>query len=219
MSKIRILLADDHAILREGLKLLINAQPDMKVIGGVCNGRLALQECQALQPDVLVMDVSMPELNGAKTTERLRVTHPQIKILILTIHEDLGHLRQLLRAGTSGYVLKRASTNELFNAIRVIAGGGVYIDSSLAGKVVDGYIQKPNLKTSAAGSDLSERETEVLSNIALGYSNKEIANQLKISVKTVETYKTRLMEKLELRSRADIVRYAIRQGWLQDRAS
>lgn len=216
MNKLRILLADDHVILREGLKLLIDAQPDMEVVGEADNGRIALQKCKALQPDILVMDVSMPELNGMKATERLSETEPKIKILILTVHEDVAHLRQLLQAGASGYVLKKAATYELINAIRVIANGGTYLDSSLAGKVVGGSARKPVLKGAAQGSDLSERETEVLRNIAFGYSNKEIADKLKISIKTVETYKTRLMEKLELHSRSEIVRYALRRGWLDD---
>lgn len=216
MNKLRILLADDHVILREGLKLLIEAQPDMEVIGEADNGRVALQKCKTLQPDILVMDVSMPELNGMKATERLSQTDPKVKILILTVHEDVGHLRQLLQSGASGYVLKKAATYELINAIRVVAGGGIYLDSSLAGKVVGGSIRKPALKGAAQGSDLSERETEVLLNIAFGYSNKEIADKLKISIKTVETYKTRLMEKLELHSRSEIVRYALRRGWMED---
>ena len=216
MNKLRILLADDHVILRDGLKSLISAQPDMEVIGEADNGRIALQKCKTLQPDILVMDVSMPELNGVKATERLTETDSKVKILILTVHEDVGHLCQLLQAGASGYVLKKAATYELINAIRVVASGGTYLDSSLAGKVVGGYIRKPALKGAAQGTDLSERETEVLRNIAFGYSNKEIADKLKISIKTVETYKTRLMEKLELRSRSEIVRYALRRGWLED---
>lgn len=216
MDKLRILLADDHVILRDGLKSLINAQPDMEVIGEADNGRVALQKCKTLQPDILVMDVSMPEMNGVKATERLSETDSKIKILILTIHDDVGHLRQLLQAGASGYVLKKAATFELINAIRVVSSGGTYLDSSLAGKVVGGYIRKPSLKGTTQGNELSEREAEVLRNIAFGYGNKEIADKLKISIKTVETYKTRLMEKLELRSRSEIVRYALRRGWLED---
>lgn len=216
MKKLRILLADDHVILRDGLKSLINAQPDMEVVGEAENGRAALQKCKVLEPDILVMDVSMPDLNGVKATERLSETDSKVKVLILTVHDDVGHLRQLLQAGASGYVLKKAATFELINAIRVVASGGTYLDSSLAGKVVGGYIRKPPLKGTIQGNELSERESEVLRYIALGYSNKEIADKLKISIKTVETYKTRLMEKLELRSRSEIVRYALRQGWLED---
>lgn len=216
MNKLRILLADDHMILRDGLKTLIDAQPDMEVVGEAGNGRVALQKCKELEPDILVMDVSMPDLNGVKATERLSQTGSKVKVLILTVHEDVGHLRQLLQAGAAGYVLKKAATYELINAIRVVASGGTYLDSSLAGKIVGGYIRKPSLKGTAQGNELSERETEVLRHIAFGYSNKEIADKLKISIKTVETYKTRLMEKLELRSRSEIVRYALRQGWLED---
>jgi len=216
MNKLRILLADDHVILRDGLKSLIDAQPDMEVVGEAENGRVALQKCKALQPDILVMDVSMPDLNGVKATERLRETDSKVKVLILTVHDDVGHLRQLLQAGASGYVLKKAATYELINAIRVVANGGTYLDSSLAGKVVGGHGGKSPLKGATQGKELSERETEVLRYIAFGYGNKEIADKLKLSIKTVETYKTRLMEKLDLHSRSEIVRYALRQGWLDD---
>jgi DNA-binding NarL/FixJ family response regulator len=156
------------------------------------------------------MDLSMPQLNGAQATERLKQTCPQVKVLALTVHEDKGYLQQVLQAGASGYVLKLAAAEELIHAIRVVAADGVYLDPTMARKLVGHYMRKPTAGTALERSPLSERETEVLCLIAWGYSNKEIAARLNVSVKTVETHKTRLMEKLEFRSRADIVRYALR---------
>ncbi len=214
-NKLRIFLADDHAVIREGLRALVNAQPDMQVIGEAENGRVAWERARELRPVVVVLDVSMPEMGGAHATERLHQDCPQVRVLALTIHEDKGYLRQLLKAGASGYVLKRAVVEELILAIRTVAEGGTYIDPILSSNVVGRYIRLESLKDGLMRNDLSERETEVLRLIAWGYSNKEVATQLNISVKTVETYKTRLMEKLDLTTRADIVRYAIHQGWLQ----
>ena len=216
MTKLRIFLADDHAVVREGLKALVNAQPDMEVIGEAADGWTAWEQAKECQPDIVVMDLSMPQLNGAQATERLKQACPQVKVLALTVHEDKGYVHQLLQAGASGYVLKLAATEELIHAIRVVAAGGVYLDPSMARKIVANYMHKPALGEAVQRSQLSERETEVLCLIAKGYTNKEVAAHLDLSVKTVETYKTRLLKKLDLRSRADIVRYALRQGWLQD---
>jgi two-component system response regulator NreC len=216
LSKLCIYLADDHAIIREGLKSLINAQPDMDVIGETDNGRTAWLETRTLRPDVVVMDISMPELNGAKATELLKRDCPQTKVLALTVHNDQGYLHQLLKAGASGYVLKRAAAHELIQAIRAVAAGNTYLDPTIVNNVVSSYVRKQAAKEGQPHGELSERETEVLRLIALGYSNKEIASQLEIGVRTVETYKVRLMEKLNFHSRAEIVRYALLQGWLQD---
>jgi len=216
MDKLRIFLADDHAVLRDGLKALVNAQPDMEVIGEADNGRTAWQKANELRPDVVVMDVSMPEMTGAQATKRLGQSCPQVKVLALTAHDDKGYLRQLLEAGASGFLLKRAATVELIHAIRAVAAGGTYIDPTLAGRVLSTFMRQASSKNPLERSDLSDRETEVLRQIAWGYSNKEIAAQLGISVKTVETYKTRLTEKLALKGRTEIVRYAVSQGWLQD---
>ena len=158
----------------------------------------------------------MPGMSGAQATERLKQECPQVKVLALTVHEDKGYLRQLLEAGAAGYVLKRAAAEELIHAIRTVAAGGVYLDPALAGKVVGGFVRKPPAKGVAEGSELSDREAEVVRLIAAGHSNKEIAGRLDLSVKTVETYKARSLEKLGLHSRADLVRYALQRGWLQD---
>ncbi|MBP3954458.1 response regulator transcription factor [Gemmata sp. G18] len=213
MNKIRVLLADDHAIVREGLKALINLQPEMEVVGEAADGLLAVALTAELDPDVVVVDVSMPGLTGAQVTQRVRAARADRRVLVLTVHEDKSYLNLLLEAGASGYVLKRAAGAELVQAIRAVAGGGTYLDPAL-GAVGD--FVRPAPEREPATVELSEREAEVVRLIALGYSNKEIAAQLKLSVKTIETYKTRSMEKLHIRSRVEIVRYAAKRGWLEN---
>lgn len=214
MTPLKILIADDHAIIREGLKLLLDAQSDLSVIGEASRGEDACRLAEELRPDVLIMDVSMPGLGGAGATKRLQESCPQVKILALSAYEDEVYVRQLLSAGASGYVLKRTAAGEIARAVRVVAGGGIYLDPFVAGKVAT----SPTKGCSGArGSEsLSEREREVLRFTARGFTNKEIANLLDVSIKTVETYKARLCRKLDLHSRADTVRYALSQGWLQD---
>ncbi|HVF55317.1 MAG TPA: response regulator transcription factor [Pyrinomonadaceae bacterium] len=218
MSKLRILLADDHGTVREGLKMIINAQADMEVVGEASDGRAAVASAQELQPDIVVMDVSMPHLNGLKATEKLSACCPQVKVLTLTRHTDDGYLQQILRAGAYGYVLKQSASTELLHAIRAVAAGGKYLDPSVAGKIMGGYAGLPaTLRVAAQGGrDLSDREAEVLRLIAWGHSNKEIAARMDISVKTVEAHKSNAMKRLGMQSRIDIVRFALLQGWLQD---
>ena len=213
MSKLRVFLADDHAVVREGLKALVTAQPTMAVVGEAADGLTACAQVALLAPDVVVMDVSMPGLSGSQATARLRLECPAVRVLALTVHEDRGYLRQLLAAGAAGYVLKRAAPEELIQAIRAVAAGGVYLDPSMAGKVLGGFVRQA--AADGVGAELSEREAEVARQTAAGHSNKEIAARLDLSVKTVETYRARAMEKLGLRGRADLVRYAVQQGWLQ----
>ncbi|MBK9712453.1 MAG: response regulator transcription factor [Kouleothrix sp.] len=215
MAHLRIFLADDHVVVREGLKALINAQTDMRVIGEAGDGETACQQAEQTQPDIVIMDITMPGLNGVQATVQLKRTCPQIKVLALSVHEDTSYLRQLLAAGAAGYILKHAAADDLIQAIRIVAGGGVYLDPALAGHVVARYVRVPAISTALMGTELSERETEVVQRIAHGYSNKEIAGQLKLSVKTVETYRARAMEKLGLDSRAALVRYALEHGWLR----
>jgi DNA-binding NarL/FixJ family response regulator len=216
MKKLRILLADDHKIVREGLKLLINSQPDMQVVGEAANGREVLVKARELKPDVVVMDLSMPELNGLQATERLKAEHPKMKVVALTAHEDESYLRQLCKVGAAGYVLKRSAGDELVKAISEVAKGGVHYEASLASKALAKQVTGSPAKGESRASDLSEREKEVLVMLAWGYSNKEIAGQFKLSVKTVETYKLRIGEKLGLRSRTKMVQYAMRQGWMNE---
>ena len=203
-------------MVREGLKALVNAQADMEVVGEANNGRAAVQLTEALRPDVVVMDVSMPEMNGLKATEKVKQLFPEVKVLTLTRHADSGFLQQLFRAGASGYVLKQSAASELIRAIHAIAEGGNYLDPALTGKVLNSYANKPTIPHTAEAIDLSDREAEVLRLIAWGYSNKEIAARLGLSVKTVEAHKANTMKKLNLRSRIDIVRYALLQGWLEE---
>jgi DNA-binding NarL/FixJ family response regulator len=210
---LRIVLADDHAVVREGLKSLVNSQPDMRVVGEAADGEAAVDAVRSLLPDVVVLDVSMPRINGVEAASRIRTQAPSVRVLPLTVHEEREYVTQLLRAGAAGYVLKRAAPEELVHAIRVVASGGIYLDPSLAGTIVSGYLDGVG-DSPVLGQMLSTRERQVLVRIARGFSNKEIAAALTLSVKTVETYKIRMSEKLGLRSRVDIVRYATAQGWL-----
>ena len=216
MKKLRILLADDHKIVREGLRLLVDSQADMHVVGEAANGREVLIKARDLKPDVVVMDLSMPELNGLQATEQLKAEHPEMKVVALTAHEDESYLRQLCKVGAVGYVLKRSAGDELVKAISAVAKGGVYFEATLAGKALSRQMAATPVKSESHAGGLSEREKNVLIMLAWGYSNKEIAGHLDLSVKTVETYKLRIGEKLGLRSRTEMVQYALRQGWLNE---
>ena len=216
MKKLRILLADDHKMLREGLRVLLDSQPGLQVAGEAASGKEVLEKAGELKPDVVVMDLSMPGLNGLQATELLRARHPDIKVVVLTAHEDESYLTQLCKAGAAGYVLKRSAGEQLVQAIRMAAQGQVYLEPALAGKALARLMTGPSAGPETAPAQLSEREKEVLSLIAWGYSNKEAADKLKVSVKTVETYRVRIAEKLGLRSRTQLVKYALRQGWLND---
>ena len=216
MDKLRILLAEDHQTVREGIKLLVNAQPDMEVICEVGDGEQAIKEATRLKPDLLVMDISMPTMNGLKATKKLRELLPDIKILTLTRHTDDGYLKQLIGAGANGYVLKQSAPTDLLQAIRTVSAGNAYLDPSLTRKVMGGYVSRAESVRGETKGDLTDREEEVLRLISFGYSNKEIGSRLDVSVKTVEAHKANAMRKLGISSRIDIVRYAILQNWLQD---
>jgi two-component system response regulator NreC len=214
MTKLRILIAEDHETIREGIKLLINGQPDMDVIGEAGDGLLAVQRTQTLLPDLVLMDVSMPGITGFQATEQLNQTCPQVKVLALTRHRDKAYLQQLVRAGADGYVLKQSPAEELLRAIRTVAAGGQYLDTSLTGKVLAGYAGEHPSRNDRQPW-ISRREEEVLKLIAWGHSNKEIAAKLDISVKTVEAHRANAMRKIDLHSRIDIVRFALLRGWLE----
>jgi two-component system response regulator NreC len=214
-ATLRILLADDHVTVRHGLKLLIEAQPDMKVIAEASDGKAAMQNALALKPDVIVMDISMPGMNGLAATRALKQKHPQVVIVTLTRLSDDAYVQELLRAGVAGYVLKQSAPNELIQAIRAAAAGGQYIDSTLTARMTARFLGRADKSSKPAG-ELSDREAGVLRLIASGYSNKEIAGQLSLSVKTVEAHKANAMRKLGLRGRIDIVKYAVLQGWLEN---
>ena len=215
-APLRILLADDHVTVRHGLKLLIDSQADMKVISEASDGRGAIQSAITLKPDVVVMDISMPGMNGLAATRALKQKQPNITIVTLTRHGDDAYVQELLRAGVSGYVLKQSAPTELLQAIRAAAAGGQYLDSTLTARVTARLLGRAD-KVSKPAATLSERESEVLRLIASGYSNKEIAGRLSLSVKTVEAHKANAMRKLGLRGRIDIVKYAVLQGWLENR--
>ncbi len=215
-NKLRILIAEDHQTVREGIKLLVNSQDDMEIVGEASDGDMAVAEVQRLQPDLVVMDISMPTMNGLRATKRLRSLGLDVKILTLTRHTEDGYLQQLIAAGVNGYVLKQSAPDELINAIRSIGSGNAYVDPSLQGKVLGSYAARSSSLRGENKSELTDRESEVLRLIALGYSNKEIAERIDLSVKTVEAHKANSMRKLGITSRTDIVRYAILQNWLQD---
>jgi len=213
---VRVLLVDDHELVRAGLRSLINDTPDLRVVGEASDGSQAVARVRELRPDVVVTDLSMPGMDGAAATERIVQECPEARVIALTAHDDRAHLTRLLGAGASGYVLKRAAAEELVRAIRTVAAGSTYVDPVLAGGLLKSSVQPFRAGSEAAGDRLSEREEEVLRCIAWGESNKQIAAKLGISTKTVETYKARITDKLGLRSRTDMVRYALQQGWLSE---
>jgi DNA-binding NarL/FixJ family response regulator len=214
--KLRVLLADDHVTVRHGLKLLIDKEPDMTVVAEASDGASAVQRALDLKPDVVVMDISMPGMNGLVATRTLKEKQPQAAIVTLTRHGDDAYLQELLRAGVAGYVLKQSAPAELLQAIRAAAAGGQYLDSTLTARVTAGFLGREGRRPAKSNAALSERESEVLRLIASGYSNKEIAARLALSVKTVEAHKANAMRKLDLNGRIDIVKYAVLQGWLDN---
>jgi DNA-binding NarL/FixJ family response regulator len=211
--RVRVLLADDHATVRYGLKLLIDAEPDMAVVAEAGDGDEAVRKTLEMKPDVVVLDISMPGMNGLAATRALKQAQPGILVITLTRHTEDAYLHELLRAGASGYVLKRSAPTELLHAIRGVAAGGQYVDSTLTSRVTAGFISRSGATRKQAPA-LTDREAQVLRLIAAGYGNKEIGVQLTLSAKTVDAHKTNAMRKLDLRGRIDIVKYAVLQGWL-----
>jgi len=216
MDNTRILLADDHAILRAGLKLLLDAQPDLEVIGEASNGARALSLAEELQPDLILLDLTMPGLSGLDILRQLKDAAPRSRILVLTMHDDESYLRQALALGAAGYVIKKAVDSELLNAIRAVMRGERYIHSAVMDKLLSVEVLPPLENGTNPWDTLSRREADVLRLVALGYTNSEIAERLAISAKTVETYRARGMEKLGLTTRAQLVRDALTRGILDD---
>jgi DNA-binding NarL/FixJ family response regulator len=210
-------MADDHPIVLAGMKALVAADPGLDIVGEARDGRTALQMAKDLRPDAAVLDIGMPGLNGLEVALALRAEAPEIRVVILTVHEDRAYLRQLLEAGVSAYLLKRSAAEELVRAIHAVAEGGLYLDPAIAGKVVGSAARGTPHGVLGTPAELSEREAEVLRLLAEGHTSKEISSRLSISVKTVETYKARAMDKLGFKSRVDVVRYAASRGWLRDR--
>jgi len=212
MSQIRVALVDDHPVVLAGIKALLRAAPEIALVGEATTGASALQMIMETEPDVVVTDLSLPDIGGLELAARIGAARPDVKLLALTVHEDRAYVQPLLQAGGRGYLLKRSAAEDLVRAIRSIAAGGVYLDPAVADKA----LPEPEQSPEAIGQELSQRETEVLRFTAQGFSNKEIAARLDLSPKTVETYKARAAEKLGLRTRADIVRHGASQGWLDD---
>jgi DNA-binding NarL/FixJ family response regulator len=213
MTRTRIVLADDHPIVLDGLRNLVRAESDFELVGEAASGLAALKIIRELCPDIAVLDISMPELNGIVLSRRLAEEMPALRILVLTLHEDRAYLNQALEAGVRGYVLKRSAVENLVQAIRAVLVGGLYVDPAIAGRASDGKRAKTTADKGTRPA-LTDREADVLKMAAAGFTNKEIASRLDVGVKSVETYKARGFEKLGLKTRAELVRYGSAQGWL-----
>jgi len=212
VTKIRVALVDDHPVVLAGISALLRTAPEIELVGDAADGQAALRMISDAAPDIAVIDVSLPDMNGIELTARLAESSPDVRVLTLSVHEDRAYVQQLLQAGVRGYLLKRSAAEELVRAVRAIAAGGMYLDPAIVRKAIADPIAEP----ASCGQDrLSPREQDVLRFIAQGFSNKEIGSKLRISTKTIETYKARAAEKLRLRTRADIVKYGATQGWLK----
>jgi two-component system response regulator NreC len=211
MDKIRVLIADDHTILRDGIRSLLEDEPDMLVVGEAEDGRATIKMVCQLQPDVVLLDIAMPLLNGLEATLQIKRSCPQAKVLILTMHENEEYIRQVLAAGAMGYILKDAAARDLLEAIRSVHRGEAVLSPAITRLVIEDYLRWGDLQARHTSNGLNPREREVLQLIAEGYTNKQIAEILCISVKTVQTHRTNLMSKLDLHDRADLIKYAIQK--------
>ena len=211
-EKIRVLIVDDHMIFRDGLNSLLDRQPDMEVVAEADNGRVALKHAKELSPGVVIMDIGMSELNGIDATRQIVKMLPSVKVLALSMYSDKRFVKEMLKAGASGYMLKDSAFNELIDAIRVIVENKIYISPSVAGIVLDDYLGASTDKESSVRSLLTPREMEVLQLLAEGKSMKQIALSLSLSIKTIESHRTRIMQKIDVSNIADLTKYAIREG-------
>ncbi|MBI4465004.1 MAG: response regulator transcription factor [Acidobacteria bacterium] len=213
MPKIRVLIADDHAILREGLRALLGLSQDLEVVGEAADGKEAIEQCRRLHPDVVLMDIAMPGLGGLEATLEIKKEDPRAKVLVLTQYEDREYIRRFLKAGVSGYVLKKAVSSELAAAIRAAYRGGLVLAPEVAREAMEEFPARTRPAESADPYDaLTDREKEVLKLVAEGHSNKEVAEMLGISVKTAMSHRERLMEKLQIHNRTDLIKFALRKG-------
>lgn len=209
---IRILLADDHTILRQGLRSLLSGQPGMSVVGEAENGRQAVQLARELKPDLAIMDVSMPDLNGIDATAQIRALDPPVRVIALSMYSDRRFVQQMFKSGAAGYLLKDCAAEELARAVRTVMDGQAYLSPAIAGVVVGEFLRGLTAEGTPGFPALTSREREVLQLIAEGRSTKEVASRLSVSVKTVETHRRQIMEKLQVNSVADLTKYAIREG-------
>jgi two-component system response regulator NreC len=214
-EQIRVIIADDHTIFRSGLNMLLSSEPDINVIGEAEDGQSAIQLAKELNPDVILMDIGMPELNGIEATERIKLETPDINILVLTMHRSDEYFFKMLEAGASGYILKGAETSELINAVRSVAKGEVFLYPSMAGRLVKEYLSQ-SAASKISSAKLTKREREILQLIAEGFTNKEIAKKLVLSPSTVHSHRTNLLHKLNLNSRHELVQYAREHGLMRD---
>jgi len=216
MPEIRLLLVDDHEVVRTGLRMLLESQTEMKIVGEASNGAEAFELCNQLRPDVVVMDLTLPDTSGIEITRRIKQTMPQVNVVALTIHEDQEYFFEMLKAGASGYVPKRAAPDELVSAIRAAHTGEVYIFPSLAKVLVNDYLDRSGEHAAVILSEaLTSREDEVLELVVQGWTNEEIAKQLIISKHTVARHRENIMRKLNLHNRSELVKYAIRKGLIE----
>jgi two-component system response regulator NreC len=213
-DQISVLIADDHTIVRSGVRMLLEAESDIRVVGEALNGREALELTESLQPDVVLMDITMPEMDGLEATKQLKSRFPHINVLVLTMHRSDDYFFEMLKAGASGYILKGAKTSELINAVRIVQQGQIFLYPSMTQKLVQGYIQLAEWDNEGEPS-LSPREKEILQLLAEGYSNKEIAEKLVISPSTVHSHRGNLLDKLGLGNRRDLIQYARKRGLIQ----
>jgi len=211
-GRTRVLVADDHAIVRQGLRAILDTEADIEVVGEAADGREAVRKTLALHPDVVVMDVSMPRMNGLEATARIAKANAAVKIVALTMHSSEEYVYSLLKAGARGYLLKESVSSDLIEAIRAVQAGGTYLHPSISTKIVDGYLRKQHSRAGGMMDVLTAREREILQLIAEGHTNKEIAGLLVLSVKTIENHRTRIMDKLEIHNVAGLTRYAISRG-------
>lgn len=211
MRKIRVLLADDHTILRDGIRALLEDQQDIEVIGEAEDGQTAVKMATQLDPDIVIMDIAMPLLNGLEATRHIRRDSPQVKVLILTMHENEEYIRQVLAAGAFGYVLKDAAARDLLGAIRAVYNGESVLSPAITRLVIEDYLRWGDMQPVDASNGLTSREREVLQLIAEGYTNKEIAEILCLSIKTIQSHRMNLMSKLDLHDRGELIKYAIQK--------
>lgn len=216
MAKIRVLICDDHTILREGIRLLLNAQPDIEVIGEASDGHDAVAQARALKPDVILMDIAMPLLNGLEATRQIRRDDPNARVLVLTMYESDEYVAQMLEAGATGYVLKKVAGSELVYAIRAVHQGEAFLYPSITKRLVEDYLRRVELGQERTSLDvLTDREREILQLIAEGHTNKEIADLLSLSIRTVQNHRAHLMQKLGIHDRGDLIKYAIQKGIIE----